>query len=115
VTGTVAEQSISGLSLSGGIGIQSAMEPPVTPSAEMSEKPLSTGEWLVTLLVLALPVIGLVMHFVWAFGAGNIGRRNFCRATLIMIAVVFGLMAAALVGFLVLGGTMAALLSNAHR
>lgn len=80
---------------------------------EIPEKPLSTGEWFVTLLVLALPVIGLVMHFVWAFGGGtNIGRRNLCRAVLLWIAVLFCLGVAALIGFLLLGGTMAALMSQ---
>ena len=30
------------------------------------------------------------MCFVWGFGStGNLNRRNFCRAYLIMIAVVF--------------------------
>jgi chromate transport protein ChrA len=83
---------------------------------EPLEKPLSTGEWFVTLVVLAIPVIGLIMHFVWAFGGGtNLGRRNFCRAFLLMVAVLFCLGVLTLVGFLLLGGTMAALLNNAHR
>lgn len=80
---------------------------------QIPEKPLSTGEWFVTLLVLAIPLIGLIMHFVWAFGGGNnLGRQNFCRATLLLIALVFCLGIAALVGFLLLGGTMAALFSQ---
>jgi hypothetical protein len=83
---------------------------------EPLEKPLSTGEWFVTLLVLAIPVIGLIMHFVWAFGGGtNLGRRNFCRAFLLMIAVIFCLSILAVVGFLLLGGTMAALLNQTRR
>jgi hypothetical protein len=83
-------------------------------SNETPEKPLSTGEWFVTLLVLALPLIGLIMHFVWAFGDGNVGRRNFCRAALLWVAVLFGLGCLALIGFLVLGGTLAAL-AGQHR
>ena len=35
----------------------------------------------------AIPIVGLVMCFVWAFGKGNLNRRNFFRATLIMMAV----------------------------
>ncbi len=90
---------------------------PFSPMADdptITEKPLTTGEWFVTLLVLALPLIGLIMYFVWGFGTGNIGRRNFCRATLLWIAVLFGLVCLALIGFLVLGGTLAAL-SHAGR
>jgi hypothetical protein len=83
---------------------------------EIQEKPLTTGEWFVTLLVLALPLIGLVMHFVWAFGGGgNVGRRNFCRATLLWIAVIFCLGVVAFVSFILLGGTMAALLNQGRR
>jgi hypothetical protein len=87
------------------------------PDKETSEKPLTTGEWFITLFVLAIPVIGLVMHFVWAFGGGgNAGRRNFCRAVLLWIAVGFCLGLLALIGFFILGGTMAALFNRgAHR
>lgn len=73
------------------------------------EKPLTTGEWFVTLLVLGLPVIGLVMYFVWGFGAGNMGRRNFCRAALLWVAVAIVIAVLAMIAFLVLGGTLAAL------
>jgi fatty acid desaturase len=76
---------------------------------QTTEKPLSTGEWFVTLLVLALPLIGFIMYFVWAFGSGNLGRRNFCRAALLWLVVVFGLCFLAVAGFLLLGGTLAAL------
>lgn len=70
---------------------------------------MSTGEWFVTLLILALPFIGLIMLIVWALGDGNVNRRNFCRASLLWFAVSFGLAMLALIAFLVLGGTMAAL------
>ncbi|WP_414661606.1 hypothetical protein [Horticoccus sp. 23ND18S-11] len=76
------------------------------------EKPLTTGEWFVTLLVLGLPLIGLVMYFVWGFGAGNVGRRNFCRAVLLWLAIAFTLGVLTLIGFLIFGGTLAALLSQ---
>jgi len=80
---------------------------------EVQEKPLTTGEWFITLLLLGLPVIGIVMYFVWAFGGGNISRRNFCRAALLWCLILFGLAFVAFVTFLVLGGTMAALLGQA--
>jgi len=73
------------------------------------EKPLTTGEWFVSLLVLGLPIIGLIMYFVWGFSSGNMGRRNFCRAALIWMLVMFGLAIVTLIAFLVLGGTLAAL------
>ena len=82
---------------------------------ETPEKPLSTGEWFLTLFILALPVVGLVMYFVWAFSGGNQSRRNFCRATLLWLAILFGLACVVLIGFLVFGGTMAALMSQGRH
>jgi hypothetical protein len=58
--------------------------------------PLSTGQWMLTTLVLALPCIGLIMAFVWAFGNGNVNRRNYSRATLIWMAISIGI---ALIGY----------------
>lgn len=51
------------------------------------EQPLSLGEWLITLIVLAIPCVGLVMMFVWGFGQGNTSRKNYCRALLIFAAI----------------------------
>jgi hypothetical protein len=78
-----------------------------------AEKPLSTGEWFVTLLVLGLPLVGLVMYFVWGFGPGNLGRRNFCRAALLWLAIMAALAVVALIAFVIFGGTLAALINQA--
>lgn len=56
-----------------------------------SEKPLTTGEWVITHLVLLIPIVNIIMHFVWAFGDGNISRRNFCRARLLLFAIGLGI------------------------
>jgi len=77
------------------------------------EKPLSTGEWFLTLFIIGLPLIGLIMLIVWALGDGHKGRRNFCRAGLLWFAVAFGLGLLALIATLLFGGTMAALFSQA--
>ena len=56
----------------------------------MDTRPLSMGEWALTILALLLPCcIGEVLYIVWAFSKkGNVNRRNFCRAALIIMAVV---------------------------
>ncbi len=56
------------------------------------EKPMSLGDWIITMLVLAIPCVGLIMTFVWGFGQGNTSRKNYCRAVLIfaVIGVVLG-------------------------
>lgn len=57
------------------------------PNGEQLEKPMSLVDWLITLIVLAIPCVGLVMMFVWGFGQGNNSRKNYCRATLIFAAI----------------------------
>lgn len=46
---------------------------------------LSMGEWLLTILVMFIPCIGLGVYIYWAVSkTGNLNRRNFCRAQLIV-------------------------------
>lgn len=53
--------------------------------SQMDMSPLSMGEWLLTILIGMVPCVGLVVYCVWAFGSsGNLNRRNYCRAYLII-------------------------------
>lgn len=55
----------------------------------MDTTPMDLKDWVLTLIILMVPCVGIVMYFVWAFGnKGNINRRNFCRAQLIIFAVL---------------------------
>lgn len=55
----------------------------------MDTSPMSMGDWLLTILAAMIPCAGLVLYLVWAFSnTGNVNRRNFCRAQLIVMAVV---------------------------
>ncbi|MGH8235037.1 MAG: hypothetical protein ACREPU_12725 [Rhodanobacteraceae bacterium] len=50
--------------------------------------PVSLGDWILTLIVLAIPIVGLVMLFVWGFGSGtHPSKQNFCRASLILYLI----------------------------
>ena len=78
--------------------------------AIVKEEVLSVGQWLLTTLVMAIPLVGLIMIFVWGFGSGNKSRANFCKAILlwyvigIAISIIFG---AAIVGMLAsIAGTL---------
>ncbi len=52
------------------------------------QQPLSVGDWIVTLLVTAIPLVGLIMLFIWAFGNDtNINKANWAKAALIMFAI----------------------------
>ena len=55
-------------------------------------RPMTVGEWMLTLLVLAIPLVNFVMYLVWAFsGTGNVNRRNFCRASIYWVLIIVGL------------------------
>jgi len=54
--------------------------------------PVSVGEWMVTLLIMAIPLINIIMLFVWAFsGNVNISKANWAKASLIwaLIFIIF--------------------------
>lgn len=57
------------------------------PNGTNLEKPMSMGEWLITMIVLAIPCVGIIMMFVWGFGTGNTSRKNYCRAMLIFALI----------------------------
>ncbi len=68
---------------------------------------ISLGDWIITLIVLAIPIVNIVMLFVWAFSDGtHPSKQNFCRAYLILalIAIVLFIL------FAVMGG-MAAMMA----
>ncbi|MGB8453074.1 MAG: zinc ribbon domain-containing protein [Anaerocolumna sp.] len=59
---------------------------------EENEKPISFGNWLGTMLLPFIPIIGIfiyiVMMFVWAFGSDTTkSKKNWARASLIISVV----------------------------
>lgn len=68
---------------------QGYQAPPETPHVPEDELPMTMGQWLLTLIIVFIPVccVGFIMTLVWAFGNGNVNRRNFCRALLIVDAI----------------------------
>ena len=53
---------------------------------------VTVGEWVLTYLIAAIPVGGLVMLFVWAFGSDtNPNKANWAKAALIWTAIVIGI------------------------
>lgn len=67
------------------------------------QKPMSVKDWLITLLLMAIPVVGIVLLFVYAFGNNeNVNKQNWAKAQLIMLAIVMVLV----IFFLVLFGSI---------
>jgi len=52
---------------------------------------ISVWSWMWMMFVTALPCIGLVMVFVWAFTGDNESRKNYFRAMLAWFCVAVGL------------------------
>jgi hypothetical protein len=49
---------------------------------------VTVGDWVITIFLMAIPIVGLVMLFVWAFGSGtNPNKANFAKAALIWMAI----------------------------
>jgi uncharacterized membrane protein YqjE len=54
----------------------------------MSNNEMKPIDWTITLFVASLPLIGLIMLFVWAFGDNpNTVRQNFAKGYLIFLAI----------------------------
>lgn len=59
---------------------------------ELSKAPteVSIGNWLLTFLVLIIPLVNIVMLFVWSFAdKTNESKRNYCKAMLIASIVLY--------------------------
>jgi hypothetical protein len=49
---------------------------------------VSVGSWMWMMFVTAIPVLGLIMVFVWAFTGENESRKNYYRAILSWLLVL---------------------------
>ncbi len=54
-----------------------------------NNKPLDIKDWLIVLIVQMIPCIGFIMTLVWAFGSGNVNRKRYCQANLIIMLISF--------------------------
>jgi len=77
-------------------------QPASAPS--VGNEPLSVGQYVGMMLLSGLPLVGLILLLIWAFGSeANINKRNYARAVLIIaliaiaVGVVFGV---AMAGFM---------------
>lgn len=55
---------------------------------ETQAQVMTVKDWVITLLIICIPLAGFVMLFVWAFGSNeNPNKSNFAKAALIWTAV----------------------------
>ena len=73
--------------------------------ADGTYKPISVGNWMLTTLLMCIPIVNLVLLFVWAFGSNTPeSKANWARASLMwmVIAVVLSILL-----FVVMGSGLA--------
>lgn len=52
-------------------------------------KPVSLGEWMLTILLTAIPIVNIIMLFVWGFSKSTQpSKANWAKASLIWLAIV---------------------------
>lgn len=61
--------------------------------APYTEEPITFGDWMLTKLIMCVPIVGLVMMFVWAFGDSKKSKSNIFKAELVwmLISVVLSI------------------------
>lgn len=70
---------------------QPYQQPAYRPYSAANEE-MTVGNWLATIILTSLGIIGLILLFVWGF-SDNVpkAKKNYCRAMLIMQAIALGL------------------------
>ena len=60
----------------------------IKPSVDTND--VTFGEWLLTLFLAAIPLVGIILLFVWAFGtSAKPSKANWAKAGLAWAAIVF--------------------------
>ena len=53
---------------------------------------MSVQDWIITILLASIPLVNIIMLFIWAFGSDtNKNKQNWAKATLIWFAIILGL------------------------
>ena len=64
------------------------MQNNMTTYEDKTLQPMTIQDWIITWIIMIIPVVNIVMIFVWAFGAGtNKSKKTYFQAYLILIAV----------------------------
>lgn len=72
-------------------------------SPATNESVMSVKDWLLTFVVMMIPIVNLVMMIIWAIKAENPSKRNYFIASWIMFAIMIVLY---LILFMVFGSAL---------
>jgi Na+/phosphate symporter len=63
---------------------------PLNTGFNTNYKPMTIGDWLITFIIQAIPLVGFIMLFVWAFGDGtHPSKKTWAQASLIFALIMF--------------------------
>lgn len=60
-------------------------------SVNTNTQNMSVGQWVLTIFLSGLSIVGLILLFIWAFGDTPQPKKNYARAMLIWQAIAFGI------------------------
>jgi Na+/phosphate symporter len=62
---------------------------PLNTGFTTNYKPMTMGGWLITFIIQAIPLVGIIMLFVWAFGDGtHPSKKTWAQASLIFALIM---------------------------
>jgi len=70
-------------------------------------KPVSVGDWMITYLLMCIPLVNIILLFVWAFGSNTPqSKANWAKASLlwILLAIIFYIIV--FLGFALIAGAV---------
>jgi hypothetical protein len=63
-------------------------QPGYQPYGMQRDTPETVGQWVLTLFLTAIPIVGIVMLFIWAFGSNSsVSKSNWAKAALIWMLI----------------------------
>lgn len=85
---------------------QPYQQPAYRPYNAANEE-MTVGNWLATIILTSLGIIGIILLFVWGF-SDNVptAKKNYCRAMLIMQAIALGLVILFVIILIAAGGSV---------
>lgn len=69
-----------------------------------NERPVAVGEWMVTMLLMSIPIVNLILLLVWAFSGNTaVSKCNWAKASLLWMLIGMVLYAAVFAAVFALG------------
>lgn len=54
-----------------------------------NNRPVGIGDWMITLILLSIPILNIVLCFWWAFSSSTpVSKANFAKAMLMFMVIV---------------------------